>query len=146
MSNTPSIVFGVLYTALGMTHFVGAKDDMANIVPSYGAWGIWYVPGSKAFHVLWTGCAEVAFGLGLLASNFLLSDPSMTSLFGAGLFVLTAMVTPANIFQFTHGAKLPIESDPMPLVFYSIRFSIQVVLLGYLYQIGKESLESIAML
>ena len=38
LSTTPPIVFGALYTALGMTHFVGAKDDMANIVPSYGAW------------------------------------------------------------------------------------------------------------
>lgn len=34
-------------------------------MPAQGAWGFWYLPGSKSFHVAWTGVVEFLAGLWL---------------------------------------------------------------------------------
>jgi uncharacterized membrane protein len=149
------IVFGLIYSLAGITHFTVAKE-YENIYPSRGSWGIWYIPGSKQFHVAWTGIAEFVFGLGLLisgissivssSSSSLLITP-FTSTAGlesdcaAGLFLLTTLVTPANIYMYTHGAKLPMDSEPLPVTFHGVRWLMQVVLLGFLYQIGDETFQ-----
>jgi len=144
------ISFGLIFSLAGVTHFT-VKEEYENIVPTKGAWGVWNIPGSKSFHVAWTGVAELAGGLGLLAgglSHWITSLssilPSLTSAglesdAAAALFVLTLAVTPANIFMYTHGAKLPMDSDPLPLQFHAVRWVMQVVLLGFLYQIGQET-------
>ena len=36
-----------------------------NMMPAQGAWGVWYLPGSKEFHVAWTGVVEFLAGLWL---------------------------------------------------------------------------------
>ena len=35
------------------------------MMPAQGAWGFWYLPGSKGFHVAWTGAVEFLAGLWL---------------------------------------------------------------------------------
>ena len=35
------------------------------MMPAQGAWGVWYLPGSKEFHVAWTGVVEFLAGLWL---------------------------------------------------------------------------------
>jgi len=146
------ITFGAVFSLAGITHFTLA-DEYENIVPTQGAWGIWGVPGSRAFHVAWTGAVELLCGLGLLASGVssfagmdglkLLTGAGLESDCAAALAVLTILVTPANIFMFTHGAKLPMDSDPLPLQFHAIRWAMQVVLLGFLYQMGQGTFQAL---
>ena len=66
--------------------------------------------------MLWTGVAEFVLG-GLLtagACTRLLSGGSagdgLVSSAALGLLLLTVLVTPANIYMYTHGAKLPTNS------------------------------------
>ena len=144
------LTLGAVFSLAGVTHFTLA-EEYENIVPTKGAWGVWNIPGSKKFHVAWTGAAELAGGLGLLAggvSSIVGSSPlapltsaGLESDSAAALFLLTLAVTPANIFMYTHGAKLPMESEPLPLQFHAVRWVMQVVLLGFLYQMGEESFQ-----
>lgn len=109
-------LLGLVYFAAGIAHFKIA-DDFMNIMPSYGAWGFWYLPGSKYFHVAWTGVAEVLLGgamtlgyaLSFLGSDLAPTSNQLLSNSALGLFWLTVLVTPANIYMYTHGAKLPIK-------------------------------------
>lgn len=55
----------------------------------------------------------------------------------AGLLLLTAVVTPANVFMYTHGAKLPMEGPEIPVAGHAVRGVMQVVLFGLLYQMGE---------
>ena len=62
----------------------------------------------------------------------------------AGLLLLTAVVTPANIFMYTHGAKLPMEgSEEVPVVGHAVRGVLQVVLFGLLYQMGEGTFDAL---
>ncbi len=75
-----------------------------------GAWGLWHLPGSDSFHVNWTGVAEAAGGVGLLASTLPpVADalPWLRSTAALGLFLLSVAVTPSNIFMATHNAPGP---------------------------------------
>lgn len=150
--NTWPLAFGLVYSLAGITHFA-LSEEYENIFPTKGAWGVWNIPGSKSFHVAWTGVAELAGGLGLLAGGISsivsssssslapLTSAGLESDAAAGLFLLTLAITPANIFMYTHGAKLPMESEPLPVTFHGIRWIMQVVLLGFLYQIGEETFQ-----
>ena len=66
-----------------------------------------------------------------------------TTLLKAGLLLLTAAVTPANIFMYTHGAKLPIDGPEVPIVGHAIRGAMQVVLFGLLYQMGQGTFDAL---
>ena len=149
------IVFGLIYSLAGVTHFTLSKE-YENIYPATGSWGIYYIPGSKQFHVAWTGIAEAVLGLGLLIGGIssIVSSSSSSSLItpftstaglesdcAAGLFLLTTLITPANIYMYTHGAKLPMDSEPLPITFHGVRWLMQVILLGFLYQIGDETFQ-----
>jgi uncharacterized membrane protein len=150
------IVLGLVFVAAGVTHFTLA-DEYKNIYPYQGAWGgLWKLPGSADFHVAWTGLAELVGGLGLLAGGLIhwLAPPffpsSLTVATSAGLesdcaaalYFLTWAVTPANVFMFTHGAKLPMGVEgSIPIRFHVVRFVMQVVLLGFLYQLGEGTFE-----
>jgi len=139
------VFLGIFYSFVGASHF-GAPDDFCNILPYKGAWGIWYVPGSPQFHVKWTGIAEVMSGVGLVLGSLmdlqgpytsagLLSDCAMYLCF------LTVGMTFANIFMLTHGAKLPIKSEPLGMGFHFGRLSAQALILGLLYRLGEKSFE-----
>jgi uncharacterized membrane protein len=150
--NAWPLAFGAVFSLAGVTHFTLA-EEYENIVPTKGAWGVWNIPGSRAFHVAWTGAAELTGGLGLLAGGlsaiFGSSSPLLAPFTSAGLesdsaaalFLLTVAITPANIFMYTHGAKLPMDSESLPLQFHAIRWVMQVVILGFLYQIGEETFQ-----
>ena len=144
-------LLGLLYAVAGIGHFADAPG-FRSIVPPPGTWGIWYVPGSAAFHVAWTGLAEIAGGSGLLWAAFRNAnssdddedgdEPLAAKLVQPGsaalLFGLTAVVTPANIYMFTHGATMGDYS--LGLDYHVVRFGIQVVLLSLLLVLAKDSL------
>lgn len=126
-------LLGAIYAAAGVTHFT-LQEEYENIYPSKGAWGFWYLPGSPTFHVQWTGVAEFLGGVGLLIGGAfdafgpvwadcpnVITSAGIGSDAAAGLLLLTAVVTPANIYMYTHGAKLPIEGPEVPVAGHAIR-------------------------
>lgn len=141
-------LLGAIYAAAGVTHFT-IQEEYENIYPAKGSWGIWYLPGSKEFHVKWTGVAEFLGGVGLLIGGTIdafaptyVSSPNVVTQAGigsdsaAGLFLLTLAVTPANIYMFTHGARLPKDGPEVPVAGHAVRGIFQVILLTMLYQMG----------
>jgi len=148
-------LLGVIYTAAGVTHFT-LESEYINIYPQKGAWGFWYLPGSPKFHVQWTGIAEILGGLGLVIGGAydafmpvwgecpnVLTSAGIGSDAAAGLLLLTAAVTPANVYMYTHGAKLPMDGPDVPVVGHLIRGIMQVVLFGLLYQMGQGSFDAL---
>jgi uncharacterized membrane protein len=148
-------LMGAIYAAAGVTHFTVQKE-YENIYPSKGAWGFWNLPGSAEFHVKWTGVAEFLGGLGLLIGGAydafapvyttcpnIITDAGIGSDAAAGLLLLTTVVTPANIFMYTHGAKLPMDGPELPVAGHAFRGVMQVVLFGLLYQMGQGTFEAI---
>jgi uncharacterized membrane protein len=141
---------GLLFTAAGVAHFT-ICDEFCNMMPVQGAWGFWYLPGSKKFHVIWTGIAEIIFGLWLTlggaAELFGFTLPAslgpVTSDASLALLLLTILVTPANIYMLTHGAKLPKNGPEIPVVAHVIRLILQVVLFTTFYE---KALPTIALL
>ena len=143
------LVLGILYLTAGVGHFLSA-DAFRDIYPPPGTWGFWYLPGSASFHVTWTGVVEALGGLGLLfagGSNlafggtdnelelpFSLVQPVSALI----LFLLTVVVTPANIYMFTHGAVMG-DMAPLDMNFHAIRFVVQVVFLSLLLTLAKDS-------
>jgi uncharacterized membrane protein len=117
-------------------------------VPSIDTQGFWYLPGSKEFHVEWTGVAEILGGLGLtiggLSSALGTLMPgafgSLTSDAALFILVLTVLVTPANIYMFTHGAKLPVDGPEVPLQFHAIRLALQSLLFAFFYTLSVPTL------
>jgi len=116
-SISTSSSLGLVYLLAGIAHFK-LEGDFCNIMPAQGAWGLWYLPGSKQFHVYWTGVAEILLGtllsVGYAASLVGYSSDLTDGLIpcaSLGLLVLTLLVTPSNIYMLTHGAKLP-KSNP----------------------------------
>mmetsp|Transcript_5512 Transcript_5512/g.14952 ORF Transcript_5512/g.14952 Transcript_5512/m.14952 type:complete len:280 (-) Transcript_5512:655-1494(-) len=147
-------LLGAVYLAAGITHFT-LGEAYENIMPQKGAWGIWYLPGSAKFHVAWTGVAEILGGAGLLAGGIidaffpvyfdspnLLSTAGLMSDSAACLFLLTIAVTPANIYMYTHGARLPTDGPEIPVTGHFIRAAMQIVLLGLLYQMGEGTFDA----
>lgn len=155
-------LLGAIYALAGVTHFT-LEEEYINIYPSKGAWGgLWVLPGSAKFHVQWTGIAEVLGGIGLLIGGFydafapvytqfpnVLTPAGIGSDSAAALFLLTLAVTPANIYMFTHGAKLPKETpdgEPgpeVPISGHAIRGALQIILLSLLYQMGEGTFDSL---
>lgn len=101
-------VLGALYILGGVAHFA-VFDQYTTIVPHEGAFGgLWRVPGTPAFQVTWTGIAEMAGGLGLIAGGPVHAVPHVVGrISGFALFVLTIAITPANIYAATNNAPGP---------------------------------------
>ena len=145
-------LLGVIYFAAGLAHFK-INEDFENIYPQKGSWGIWYVPGSSQFHVAWTGVAEIIGGLGLsigaLSNKFFginlpsISGSSLAADSALSLFLLTLAVTPANIYMFTHGARLPVNGPEVPLIGHLFRGILQVILLAFLLQMASPTIDVI---
>jgi uncharacterized membrane protein len=104
-----------------------------------GAWGFWYLPGDPSFHVYWTGVAEVLGGvgcaLGALNLSFVPEWVLPASTFG--LFLLTTVVSPSNVYMWTHNAAplTPEQLDELPggaidWKVHVFRGALQVVLLA----------------
>ena len=116
-----------------------------------GTWGIWYLPGSAAFHVAWTGVVELVCGAGLIFSgirdaigsedgeeeNILINF--IKPICASTLFLLTILVTPANIYMFTHGAVMGEDMAPLDMSFHVTRFTVQVAFLSLLFTLARDS-------
>jgi uncharacterized membrane protein len=127
-----------------------------NIVPYQGAWGgLWRLPGTPSFHVGWTGVAELLGGLGLWVGAYyeifqpvfdqspnVITNAGILSDSAACLLLLTVAVTPANIFMYTHGARLPMSGPPVGVEFHYVRFGFQIILLSLLLQMGGGSFDA----
>ena len=150
IDSTLPILMGLVYLLGGIGHFAAA-DSFQDIYPPMGTWGIWYLPGSAAFHVAWTGIIELFCGAGLIFSgirdaigssedgeeeNILINfiKPICASM----LFLLTILVTPANIYMFTHGAVMG-DMAPLDMSFHVIRFAVQVTFLTLLFTLARDS-------
>ena len=148
-----SKILGGLYIVAGIRHFQNFHD-YEQIYPPKGTWGLWYVPGSSSFHVAWTGILEILGGTGLVVSSYANSDDDnndeqvsslglkfMQPISAFILCVLTMIVTPANIYMFTHGVTLGggTSSSLDCWQYHSIRFFVQILLLSVLLILAKDS-------
>jgi uncharacterized membrane protein len=104
-----------------------------------GAWGFWYLPGTPSFHVYWTGVAEVLGGVGITlgAAQLPFLPDWLLPASAFGLFLLTAVVTPANMYMWTHNSPGPTPEETLektggvlPVQFHLGRALMQVVLLS----------------
>eukprot|EP00904_Undaria_pinnatifida_P005769 jgi/Undpi1/2321/HiC_scaffold_13.g05704.m1 len=127
-------VLGALYIAAGSLHFAKLKE-MCNIVPPKGTWGLWYVPGRASFHVKWTGVVEILAGAGLVAGWFGVGPTCLLTKSAAVLFALTAAVTPANLFMFTHGVQFP-KGQKFPMIAHVARAAVQCALLSGMWTLA----------
>lgn len=141
-------IAGIVFMAAGVAHFTAA-GAFQSIYPPQGTWGLWYLPGSPEFHVAWTGVAEILGGAGLFggAAALVAADVAgatappllrqLHALSALGLFVLTLVVTPANIYMYTHGAQmvgLTPGDQPIPVEAHYARALLQVILLSILWE------------
>ncbi|KAL7557664.1 hypothetical protein ACA910_001265 [Epithemia clementina (nom. ined.)] len=133
--------FGLIFVAAGAAHFL-QKEAFFAMVPPQGTWGgLWQVPAPGAdkfgltyeeFHTYWTGIAELGGGLLLIAGG--LSDAPQIPAFL--LFLLTAAVTPANIYMATHDVQPPgLPPIPYPLGHF-YRGVAQCILLAFLFKLA----------
>lgn len=131
------IAFGVIFSAVGVGHFVFV-DNFARIVPPKGTWGgLWQLPAPFSeqlgipyadYQSYASGILEFIGGLWLLAGGLGFTDPSLPGFF---LFFLTIAVSPANLYMFTHdvgpGGSAPPLSYPWG---HLARFVLQCGLLS----------------
>jgi uncharacterized membrane protein len=142
IDTTLPIILGLFYLAAGVGHFANSQA-FQDIYPPLGTWGIWYLPGSAEFHVAWTGMVELLGAAGLLlgaARDILgMEEDGLVNFIkpisAAVLFVLTVLVTPANIYMFTHGAVM---GETLDVSFHVARFALQVLLLSLLFTLARD--------
>lgn len=150
IETTLPLLLGFLYLAAGIGHFANAQA-FQDIYPPRGTWGLWYLPGSAEFHVAWTGLVEILGGSGLLlgaariifASDDEENDESLAMnlvipFSALALIVLTVLVTPANIYMYTHGATMG-GMEQLDLSFHYTRFAVQVAFLSLLITLARDS-------
>ena len=141
-------LLGIIFMVAGITHFT-VKKEYENIYPFQGAWGFWYLPGSSEFHVIWTGIAELLLGAGLTVGSILnlISSPNsgsdLIAYSSLGLLILTVLVTPANIFMWTHGARLPMSQPPVDVKFHYVRGALQSILLAQFFALSEPALQDL---
>lgn len=161
----PCVLSGA-FIAAGIAHFA-LEDTFTAFVPPKGSWGgLWQVPspGSnqlgityEQYHSFWSGIAEVFVGIWLLIATLLpgvlpltlitygsCEDPlifSATTIPAAGMYFLTACVTPANIYMYTHNPVVPrIPALPYP-VGHAARGVLQCALLAVFCKLTIHSLQ-----
>jgi uncharacterized membrane protein len=144
------VALGVLFAAAGVAHFV-LSHTFGVMVPPRGTWGgMWQVPALGAeqlgwsyaeYHTYWTGVAELAGGIFLMASalGWMGNDDTTSNVLQLPallLFGLVVAVTPANIYMATHDIPLP----GAPLIPYPeghvVRGLAQCVLLAELWKLA----------
>jgi len=139
-------ILGVIYLAAGIAHFT-ELEGFENITPPKGTWGWFYTPFPAKVDVLWTGVIEIFGGAWMLfgalaplagftlpaALGPVVSDGALT------LYLLTWIVTPANIYALTHGANFPLDLETPPAA-HGVRLAFQSVLLAMLWEMATPTL------
>jgi uncharacterized membrane protein len=131
-------LLGLAFILVGSQHFhpPSRARALAAIVPPRGTWGVWWVPGNAMLHVQWTGVVEVCGGLGLAVGRWL--APAVTRRSARALFLLTLLVTPANIYMLTHDAPLPgVAEEPLHWGVHLARMAAQAALLAALFALAE---------
>jgi uncharacterized membrane protein len=136
------ILFGSIFTLVGIGHFIYVQN-FARIVPPYNTWGgLWKIPAPfssqlnisyEEYHSYWTGIVEFVGGIWLFYTgiNHINTDPSLPAIL---LFLLTVIVTPANIYMFTHNASPGGIIPPLSYPYgHLLRFLLQCGLLSNFY-------------
>ena len=156
-------VLSSAFIAAGIAHFT-LEDTFTSFVPPKGSWGgLWQVPspGSnelgltyEQYHSFWSGIAEVLVGTWLFIATiqptngllpFAGDDASAAGLGAATIpaalmYLLTAAVTPANIYMYTHNPVVPrIPALPYPWG-HAGRGLLQCALLAVFYKLTIHSL------
>jgi uncharacterized membrane protein len=147
------------FIAAGISHFV-LEDTFTSFVPPKGAWGgLFIIPAPfskqlnltyKQYHSFWTGIAEIIVGTSLIVTTsgvlggenhyYNLNNPTIPSLF---MYILTLIVTPANIYMYTHNPVVP-RIPPLPYPYGHIgRGILQMALLGVFYKLTIHSYYSV---
>jgi uncharacterized membrane protein len=126
----------------GVTHFT-MKDTFTAMVPPLGTWGgLWQVPAPFAdrmklsyadYHTYWSGVCEFGGGLLLILAQLFHILPVPIPAFL--LFLLTAAVTPANMYMATHNIQVPgLPAIPYP-VGHVARGILQCVILSFFWKL-----------
>ena len=139
-------LLGFIYLAAGVAHFTEA-EGFENITPPNGTWGFWYTPFSPRANVYWTGVVEIfggawmLFGAGAALAGIALPSSlgPVTSDAALTLFLLTVLVTPANLYALTHNAKFPITIET-PVIGHAVRLLFQPVLLAMFWEMAQPTL------
>lgn len=149
-------VLSSAFIAAGIAHFA-IEDTFTAFVPPKGSWGgLWQVPspGSdqlgltyEQYHSFWSGIAEILVGTWLIiataTANGILDFgdvPGGTTIPAVLMWGLTAAVTPANIYMYTHNPVVPrIPALPYPWG-HGARGLLQCALLGVFFKLTIHSL------
>ena len=122
--NVLPYVLSSAFIAAGIAHFA-LEDTFTAFVPPKNSWGgLWQVPspGSdqlgltyEQYHSFWSGIAEILVGMSLIATTAGIVDGVESTIPAALMFLLTAAVTPANVYMYTHNPVVPrIPALPYP--------------------------------
>jgi uncharacterized membrane protein len=149
--NVLPYILSSAFIAAGISHFV-LEDTFTSFVPPKGSWGgLFIVPAPfseqlnltyEQYHSFWTGIAEILVGLsliittsGVLGENY--NNPTIPSLF---MYLLTLIVTPANIYMYTHNPVVP-RIPPLPYPYGHLgRGLLQMALLAVFYKLTIHSM------
>jgi uncharacterized membrane protein len=138
------LLFGTIFALVGICHFIFVQN-FVRIVPSYNTWGgLWKIPAPfhtkfnisyEEYHSYWTGIVEFIGGIWLFYTGWNHQSIDTSSIVPATiLFLLTIIVTPANIYMFTHNASPGGIIPPLSYPYgHFLRFILQCGLLSNFY-------------
>ena len=125
-------------------------------IPSFYSWGgLWQIPAPLServfklsyaqYHSYWTGIAEIVAGVSLIVTTARGDgDPTGTLLPSLALYGITLLVTPANIYMYTHNPVVP-RIPPLPYPYGHVgRGVLQCALLGVFFKFILHALAATA--